>query len=290
MTTRYTQKHTHISHARSSDPELYYKIIFFTLFGHTIRDVSILTDGIPVQTIARNFKVIRSKLARNQNYLTEVFNRYFHADPLTGLYHGKWVRELRTLQAQENKPLTIEQKDRTERLVECLKDCPMGRSPKKFIQDYITIGTYNSDVKEITTAFDPINRPHPLSMPILQDIDGYMAFIKKKKSCKACRLCKRDRQVYFEIFSESQYTYIDIAYHLSRFQPKNIDDYNDHLYYAWINGSMRGIHHMKANKTALREFSFKEQLHISNNILLDFVEITYDALAGKFLPSFPLPD
>lgn len=53
---------------------------------------------------------------------------------------------------------------------------------------------------------------------------------------------------------------------------------------------MRGIHHMKANKTALRELSFEKQLEFSNMILLDFVNLTYDALAGKVLPSLPLPD
>jgi len=52
----------------------------------------------------------------------------------------------------------------------------------------------------------------------------------------------------------------------------------------------RGAHHMKANKTALKAFSFEEQLQISNLILLDFVQLTYDALAGKVLPSLPLPD
>jgi hypothetical protein len=84
------------------------------------------------------------------------------------------------------------------------------------------VGNYNSKATEVFTAFSPVNRPHPLSMPLLQDIDRYIGFIKKKKSCRAYRLCKRDKEAYFEIFFESQYTYVDIAYHLARFQPKNI--------------------------------------------------------------------
>lgn len=289
MATRYTQKHSHIPHARSSDPDLYYKIIFFTLFGYNTNDVSILT-GVPVQTVSRNFKVIRAKLARNENYLTEVHNRFYHADPITGNYHSKWIQELRTMQPAKDALLTVEQRDRTEQLVECLKECPMGKSPKRFIEENIVRGQYNSSSSEVSREFDPKNRPYPLFMPILQDIDGYRAYFKKKQSCRSCHLCKRDKETFFEIFYHSPYTYIDIAFHLLRFQPKNIEDYSDHLYYAWINGSMRGIHHMKANKTALKALNLEEQLRVSNTILLDFVDLTYDAIAGKVLPSLPLSD
>lgn len=53
---------------------------------------------------------------------------------------------------------------------------------------------------------------------------------------------------------------------------------------------MRGIHHMTANKTALLGMSLDEQLRYSNALLLDFVDMTYDAFAGKMLPSLPLQD
>jgi hypothetical protein len=80
--------------------------------------VSILTD-IPVQTINQNFKVIRAKLARNQNYLTEVHNRFYHADPITGGFYSQWLQELRTLQPEKDAPLTPQQYQRTEQLVRC---------------------------------------------------------------------------------------------------------------------------------------------------------------------------
>ena len=86
------------------------------------------------------------------------------------------------------------------------------------------------------------------------------------------------------------YVYIDIAFQFAQFQPRKLEDYSDHLHFAWIAGCLRGIHHMSANKTALKGLSLEKQLQESNKILLNFVNLTYDAIAGKVLPSLPLPD
>ncbi len=51
-----------------------------------------------------------------------------------------------------------------------------------------------------------------------------------------------------------------------------------------------GIHHMKANKTVLKELDLVDALRASNKILLDFVDLTYDAIAEKVLPSLPVSD
>lgn len=288
MTERYMQKHSHIRHARSSDPELYYKIVLFSLCGYTTKGIAMLAGNVPIQTIARNLKTIRSKLAYNENYLTEIHNRFYHADPFTGKYHGQLGMMLRTIKPNANAPLTQEQKDLTERFAGCLKECPMGKPPKRFIQEHIEISLCNSS--EFPEKFDPHNHPWPMLTPILQDIDGYFAYLKRKQSCRSCPMRNPERQSLFTVFSQSPYAYIDIAFQFAQFQPKKLEDYSDHLHFAWISGALRGIHHMEANKTALKGMSFEEQIQVSNAILLDFVQMTYDALAGKVLPSLPFPD
>jgi hypothetical protein len=283
-----TQKHSHVPHARSSDPDLYYKIILFALCGYSTKGIAQWSGNVPVQTIARNLKAIRSKLSYNENYLTEVFNRFYHADSYTGKFYGDWGMMLRSLKPAQNAPLSPEQRDGTERLVRCLKECPKAKPSKKFLQDHVEIGLFNST--EFPEVFDPHNHPWPLLMPILQDIDGYFAFLKRKKSCGSCPMRKAERESMFTIFTQSPYVYLDIAFQLTQFQPKKLEDYSDHLHFAWISGCMRGIHHMTANKTALLGMSLDEQLRYSNALLLDFVDMTYDAFAGKMLPSLPLPD
>jgi len=287
MTTRRTQKHSHIPHARASDPDLYYKIVLFSLCGYAAKGMADLAGGVPVQTVNRNFRAIRLKLAYNDNYLTEAFNRFYHADPVTGKYHGQWGAMLRSLKPAKNAPLTPEQHDRTGRLVECLKTCPKAKPPKKFMQDHVEIGICNSSA--FPETFDPPNHPWPMLMPILQDIDGYNAYLKRKRSCGSCRLHRPDRENLFSVFTNSPYSYIDVAFHLSQFQPKKLEDYSDHLHFAWIAGCMRGIHFMQANKTALKGMDQDAQLRYSNALLLDFVNMTYDAAAGKMLPSLPFP-
>jgi hypothetical protein len=42
---------------------------------------------------------------------------------------------------------------------------------------------------------------------------------------------------------------------------------------------------MKANKTALKGLPLDAQLQFSNTILLDFVNLTYDAWGGSFTKS-----
>jgi hypothetical protein len=280
-----TQKHSHMPHARSSDPDLYYKIVLFALFGYAAKGIADLAGGAPIQTINRNLKIIRAKLTYNENYLTEVHNRFYHADPITGNYQGQWGMILRSIKPPKNAPLTGEQLGKTEHLVKCLKECPMGKSPKQFIQEHVELHLVNSNT--FPEQFDPRHYPYPMVVPIMRDINGYGLYLKNKRSCGSCKLHKPEREKIFTIFAQSPYTYTDVAFQLTQFQPKKLEDYNDHLHFAWIAGCMRGIHHMKANQTALKHLTFEDQLRFSNNILLDFVNLTYDAVAGKVLPSLP---
>lgn len=296
MVTTYKPKHSHIKRARASDPDLYYKITMFTLFGYDTKHIAVLTNHTPPQTIARNFKTIRQKLAHNENYRVEVYNRFYHVDKHTGDIYGRWRDVLRSLQAPKDSKPTEEKTDRMERLVDCLKHCPMGLPPQKFIEDDMLRVGYNLSAEfpknEQTKAFifEPRRYPYPMHVPILRNIEAGNAYFKKKKECRSCGLCKKDKETILNIFADSPYVYIDIKYHLSRFQPREIEDYHDHLFFAWATGCMRGIHHMKSNLTETKGLSQQEALLTANTLVMDFVDITYDAIAGKLTPSLPVPD
>ncbi len=234
MVSDYKLKHSHMPHARAVDRDLYYKIVLFTLFGFNISEIATLNPHTTPQTIARNFSKIRDKLAYNENYRIEVFNRFYHADPQTGNIYGLW-RD-RIIDLFEKDGIAVKEKQSAQ-IASCLRDCPQGEGAAQFVKKYIQVGIYNST--EIPEVFEPHTYPIPLVMPVLQHINGYRKYMVKKSSCKACPLQKDRKTELIKIFSDSPYCYIDLKYHFSKFQVRNNQDIPSHLFYAWISGCMR---------------------------------------------------
>ena len=282
MPSPYDQKHPEIPHARSSDPDLYFKIILFALSGHGTKLMALFAGGKPEQTIKRNFNKLRAKLTQSHNYRAEIFNRFYHVDSYTADYYGKWRDELLKFEK-----LTDRNRRDFEKLVHCLTECPRNKKPRQFMQeDFLVVGYRNTE--EAPLEYDP--KDYPLVTFLLEDIDGYKTYINKKRDCKACGLCAKDRHRLIDIFEDSPYTYIDTQFHFSNFKIRSLEEHYDHLYFAWANGIMRGIIHMVANETVLEGETKAEKAAAEKAILekeiVDFATLTYHAATGKVLPKY----